>query len=62
MRLSRAAKIVHDLDEPDGTPRKLMGADRIRAMGWHAKIDLESDVQRTYESFLESKAASPRGE
>ena len=27
-------ELTHDLSKPDGTPRKLMSADRIRALGW----------------------------
>jgi GDP-L-fucose synthase len=45
-------KIVHDLSKPDGTPRKLMSADKLRAMGWSPKIGLEDGVRETYEWFL----------
>src|SRR5690606_2316153 len=27
-------RIVHDLGKADGTPRKLMSAERLRTMGW----------------------------
>src|SRR5579872_1208133 len=27
-------EIEHDLDKPDGTPRKLMSAEKVRALGW----------------------------
>ncbi len=45
-------RIVHDLSKPDGTPRKLMSADRLRAMGWAPKIGLEEGVAETYRWFL----------
>lgn len=44
--------IVHDLTKPDGTPRKLMSADKLRGMGWHPKIGLEEGVASTYRAFL----------
>jgi GDP-L-fucose synthase len=44
--------IQHDLSKPDGTPRKLMSADNLRAMGWVPLIGLEDGVRATYEWFL----------
>jgi len=31
-------EIVHDLSKPDGTPRKLMSAEKLRALGWQPTI------------------------
>lgn len=45
--------IVHDTSKPDGTPRKLMRADRLRGMGWTPKIGLEDGIRSTYGWFLE---------
>ncbi|HTJ58854.1 MAG TPA: GDP-L-fucose synthase [Devosiaceae bacterium] len=45
-------KIVHDLEKPDGTPRKLMDSSRLMAMGWAPKIALEAGIAATYQSFL----------
>ena len=45
-------EIVHDLSKPDGTPRKLMSADKLRGMGWSPRIDLERGVAETYEWFI----------
>ncbi|WP_305793951.1 GDP-L-fucose synthase [Martelella soudanensis] len=45
-------EIVHDLSKPDGTPRKLMSADKLSAMGWAPKIDLEDGIRDAYEAFL----------
>jgi GDP-L-fucose synthase len=44
-------RITHDLTKPDGTPRKLMSADRLRGMGWAPRIALEDGVRATYEAF-----------
>jgi GDP-L-fucose synthase len=47
-------EIVHDLSKPDGTPRKLMSADKLRSMGWHPKISLEDGIKTTYQWFLDN--------
>lgn len=44
-------EIVHDLSKPDGTPRKLMSADKLRAMGWKPAIGLRDGIATTYEWF-----------
>jgi GDP-L-fucose synthase len=49
-------EIVHDLTKPDGTPRKLMSADKLRELGWAPKIGLEEGVRTTYKWFLEKRA------
>ena len=45
-------KIVHDLTKPDGTPRKLVDASKIFAMGWRPKMEFEDGIRATYENFL----------
>jgi len=47
-------KIVTDPSKPDGTPRKLMSADRLRGEGWTPKIALRDGVASTYAWFLEN--------
>lgn len=49
-----AGGIAHDLSKPDGTPRKLMSADRLRALGWAPSIALEEGIRRTYQEFLDA--------
>lgn len=44
--------IVHDLSKPDGTPRKLMSADKLSAMGWTPKVSLEDGIRDAYSAFL----------
>jgi len=46
-------ELVHDLAKPDGTPRKLMSADKLRALAWAPRISLPSGIQSTYAFFLE---------
>ena len=45
-------KIVHDLSKPDGTPRKLMSADKIRGLGWSPRIALREGIEDAYRWFL----------
>jgi len=49
-------RIVHDLSRPDGTPRKLMSSDKLRALGWSPRIPLEAGIKETYRWFLEHEA------
>jgi GDP-L-fucose synthase len=44
-------EIVHDLSKPDGTPRKLMSAEKIRGLGWKPKIELSDGARATYGWF-----------
>jgi GDP-L-fucose synthase len=48
-----AGTIVHDLSKPDGTLRKLMNGDKLRAMGWAPRIGLEQGIAETYRWFLD---------
>ena len=48
--------LTRDTSKPDGTPRKLMSADRIRKLGWTPRIALREGLERTYRYFLEHQA------
>jgi nucleoside-diphosphate-sugar epimerase len=37
-----------DASKPDGTPRKLLNVDLIKALGWQINIELESGLAQTY--------------
>jgi len=43
--------IEHDLSKPDGTPRKLMDVNKLHALGWHHKVELEEGISRVYQEF-----------
>ena len=47
--------IVTDISKPDGTPRKLMSADKLRGMGWAPRIQLRDGVANAYQWFLDNK-------
>lgn len=49
-------EIAHDLTKPDGTPRKLMSADKIRGLGWQPSIALKGGLETTYDWFLSNVA------
>jgi len=42
-------EIRHDLDKPDGAPRKLLDVSKLNALGWQAGIDLEAGIRAVYE-------------
>ena len=44
-------EIVRDTSKPDGTPRKLMSAERLRALGWSPTIALRDGVEKVYRAF-----------
>lgn len=49
--------ILTDPSKPDGTPRKLMSADRLAALGWRPRIPLSEGLTMTYRWFLENEGS-----
>ncbi len=45
-------QIDFDTSQPDGAPRKLMDSSRINALGWQARVSLESGLTLAYANFL----------
>lgn len=45
-------EIVYDKTKPNGTPRKLMDATKIKALGWKPKICLKNGITKTYEYYI----------
>ena len=45
-------ELVWDKTKPDGTPRKLLDATRIRELGWQPRVSLRNGITKTYEWFL----------
>ena len=45
-------ELVTDASKPDGTPRKLMSGEKLRALGWRPKIGLQEGIASTYADFL----------
>ena len=44
-------EIFWDESKPDGTPRKLLDVSKMNDLGWTAKINIESGIKLTIESF-----------
>ena len=44
--------ILWDNTKPDGTPRKLMNVDKIKTLGWQARISLRDGLNDTYQWFF----------
>lgn len=49
-------KIVVDPTKPDGTPRKLLSIEKLKALDWQPKIGLEDGVRQTYQWYLRNAA------
>ena len=45
-------KITFDRSKPDGTPRKLLSAEKIRALGWVPGISIGEGLAATYRWYL----------
>ena len=48
-----AGRLHFDVSKPDGTPRKLLDVQRLRALGWAPRIRLREGVEATYKWFVE---------
>ena len=48
-------EIIWDKSKPDGTKRKLLNINRIRNLGWEAKIDLDEGINRTIKYIKKSE-------
>lgn len=51
-------EISFDQSKPDGTPRKLLNSDKIKALNWSADISLDSGLKSTYNWFKKFYASS----
>lgn len=44
-------EIIYDKTKPNGTPRKLMDATKIKALGWTPKVSLKDGIIKIYEYY-----------
>jgi GDP-L-fucose synthase len=51
-------RIVTDPAKPDGTPRKLMAAGKLAALGWRPRLGLAEGIAGTYRWYLETAGAA----
>jgi len=52
-------EIVFDSSKPDGTPRKLLSTERLRALGWEARTELREGIKNAYADFISRKVDCP---
>lgn len=45
-------ELTFDTTKPDGTPRKLLNVERIKALGWAPRTDLKAGLALAYRDFL----------
>lgn len=49
-------EIIFDATKPDGTPRKLLNVDKMRALGWTAQTNLRDGIGAAYRDFLNKES------
>ena len=47
--------ISWDTTKPNGTPRKVLNIDKIKALGWEPKIVLREGIEKTYQWYKECR-------
>lgn len=48
-------KLIFDKSKPKGTPRKLLNIDKLKNLGFEAKINLKEGIKMVYENFKEEQ-------
>lgn len=48
-------RVIYDSTKPDGTPKKLLDVNRIKALGWKAEISLREGLEETIRFYKEKK-------
>jgi len=48
-------EIKFDTNKPDGTPQKLLSSNKIKSLGWGAKVSLKDGLSKAYENYLNYK-------
>jgi GDP-L-fucose synthase len=56
--LKFAGNIKFDSTKPNGTPRKVLNVDKIKALGWSPKIGLRQGIHETYEWYKNDKTSN----
>ena len=50
--------IAWDTTKPNGTPRKVLNVDKIKALGWSPKIGIRQGIYETYEWYKEHESSN----
>lgn len=51
-------RIVFDSTKPDGTPRKVLGSQRVKSLGWRPSISLEDGLGEMYRAWRARNAVA----
>jgi len=51
-KLGFKGNLEFNTSKPDGTMRKLTNPDKLHALGWHHKIEIEEGISRLYQWYL----------
>jgi len=51
-KLGFRGELEFNTSKPDGTMRKLTNPDKLHALGWHHKIEIEEGISRLYQWYL----------
>lgn len=47
-----SGEAIYDITKPDGTAKKLMNIDKIKALGWRPLVDVDDGLRHAYADFL----------
>jgi GDP-L-fucose synthase len=47
-----------DTSKPDGAPRKLMSAERLRTLGWRPRIPLEEGLKQVFDAYAKTASSA----
>ena len=52
-----AGGISFDHSKPDGPPRKLLDSSKLKTMGWHPRVSLETGLALAYDDYCKNESA-----
>lgn len=47
-------ELIFDSSKPDGTPRKLLDVQRLKATGWNPGMELDEGIRNSYQWFMDN--------
>ena len=54
-KIGYKGKIFFDNISPDGTFRKILDSNKLNSLGWKAKVDLKTGIEKTYYWYIQEK-------
>jgi GDP-L-fucose synthase len=59
-KIGYTGEIVWDTTKPNGTPLRKLSNDRLKSLGWSAKINLSEGISRTIKWYMDNKETYDR--